>query len=531
MSGINIILEISSVILAITLMFTITGQIHMLQQNSYFNSRFINYLKGAVSYKTFVSIAVSVILTALTFSKLWFYIPMLITAVITGIFRCIAVISSQKNAKKRLVFTSRVKRIYVTSAIILAFYMLILLILKVDLCVYVYTLAALLILSPIYVILLNIINQPIEKLINIYYINDAKKILKRHTGMKIIGVTGSYGKTSTKYILGRMLSEKYNVTITPGSFNTLLGVVRTIREHLTPATQVFVVEMGAKRVGDIKEICDLVKPQMGIITSVGEQHLSTFGNIDNVLKTKFELYDAVKANGGTMFLNFDNKLIRENSGRGAKVVSYAAKEKSADVYAENISVSPAGSVFDLNCGEKKIQIQTKLLGAHNVCNISAAAAVCLELGMTAADIKCAAFMLESVEHRLQLRKYINGSVLIDDSYNSNPEGCIEAANVLASFAGKRRIIVTPGVIELGEREYDVNYHFGEAMARSADDIILVGEKRAIPMKSAIEKSGFDCERLYVVNTFKEAAARLSSMCGKDTVVLFENDLPDNYEKQ
>ena len=151
--------------------------------------------------------------------------------------------------------------------------------------------------------------------------------------------------------------------------------------------------------------------------------------------------------------------------------------------------------------------------------------------MSTDDIKCAAFMLESVEHRLQLRRYINGSVLIDDSYNSNPEGCIEAANVLASFAGKRRIIVTPGVIELGEREYDVNYHFGEVMAKSADDIILVGEKRAAPMKDAIEKSGFDGERLYVVNTFKEAAAKFSSMCGSDTVILFENDLPDNYEKQ
>ena len=531
MSSINIILEISSVILAVTLMFTITGQIHMLQQNSYFNSRFINYLKGAASYKTVVSLIVSAAIAALAMSRLWLYIPLLITAVITGIFRAISVISGQKNAKKKLVFTSRVKRLYATSAIILIFYLLILLILKVDLSVYVYTLAVLLFLSQFYVILLNIINLPIEKLINLYYINDAKKILKKRPDMKIIGVTGSYGKTSTKYILGRMLSEKYNVTITPGSFNTLLGVVRTIREHLTPATQVFVVEMGAKRVGDIKEICDLVRPQMGVITSVGEQHLSTFGSIDNVLKTKFELYDAVKSAGGTMFLNFDNKLIRENAGRGAKVVSYAAKSGDADVYAENISASSSGSVFELNCKGERVKIQTKLLGAHNVCNIAAATAVCMELGMSTDDIKCAAFMLESVEHRLQLRRYINGSVLIDDSYNSNPEGCIEAANVLASFAGKRRIIVTPGVIELGEREYDVNYHFGEVMAKSADDIILVGEKRAAPMKDAIEKSGFDSERLYVVNTFKEAAARLSSMCGSDTVVLFENDLPDNYEKQ
>ena len=530
-SGINIILEISAVVLAVTLMFTITGQIHMLQQNSYFNSRFINYLKGAASYKTAVSALVSAAIVALAASSLWLYIPLLSVAAVTGLFRCIAAVCGQKNAKKRLVFTSRVKRMYASSAVILAFYLLLLMLLKADLSIYVYTLSALLLLSPFYVILLNIVNTPVEKLINRYYINDAKKILKKHGSLKIIGVTGSYGKTSTKYILGRMLSEKYNVTITPGSFNTLLGVVRTIREQLTPATQVFVVEMGAKRVGDIKEICDLVKPQMGVITSVGEQHLSTFGSIDNVLKTKFELYDAVKAAGGVMFLNFDNKLIRENADRGARVVSYAAKGGAADVYAENIRASSRGSVSDLVLKGEKVQIQTKLLGAHNVCNIAGAAAVCMELGMSAADIKCAAFMLESVEHRLQLRRYLNGSLLIDDSYNSNPEGCVEAANVLASFEGKRRIIVTPGVIELGEREYDVNYHFGEVMADSADDIILVGEKRAVPMKDAIEKSDFDTERLYVVNTFKEAAAKLASMCSSDTVVLFENDLPDNYEKQ
>lgn len=194
MSSINIILEISSVILAVTLMFTIAGQIHMLQQNSYFNSRFINYLKGAASYKTVVSLIVSAAIAALTMSRLWLYIPLLITAVITGIFRAISVISGQKNAKKKLVFTSRVKRLYATSAIILIFYLLILLILKVDLSVYVYTLAVLLFLSPFYVILLNIINLPIEKLINLYYINDAKKILKKSPDMKIIGVTGSYGK-------------------------------------------------------------------------------------------------------------------------------------------------------------------------------------------------------------------------------------------------------------------------------------------------------------------------------------------------
>ncbi len=504
----------------------------MLQQNSYFISRYAEYLKGVAFTDTVPPLVFTSVVVVFTITKIWLCIPLLVFCVLAGFFRCAAISGGQKKAKKPVVFTPRVRRMYATAAVLLVITYLLFIVFRLDMAILIYILSGLLLFTPLFVILINIMNTPIEKAINRCYINDAKKILASRPDLKIIGVTGSFGKTSTKYVLGRMLSEKYNVTITPGSFNTLLGVVRTIREHLTPATQVFVVEMGAKNVGDIKEICDLVKPQMGVITSVGPQHLSTFGSIENVVKTKFELYGAVEKNGGTMFLNFDNDYIREEAaGRKGNIVTYGAKSGGADVRAGDIRSSSAGSKFELHCGGESMDIETRLLGVHNVCNIAAAAAVCLKLGMQPADIKYAAQMLKSVEHRLELRKFIGGAVLIDDSYNSNPEGCLEAVNVLSSFDGKKKVVVTPGVIELGDEEYEVNYRFGEAMAEKCDVMILVGEKRAVPMLDAARKSGFDEENLYVVKTFAEAMEKLRRICDKDTAVLFENDLPDNYEKQ
>lgn len=527
----DIMSAVSAAVLAAALMFTVTGQIHMLQQNSYFISRYTLYLKGDFSYQTVFSFIASAATAALAAAMPWKGIPLLAFALVSSFFRCASAVSGQKKAKKPLVFTARVRRLYAASGVLLAIAYLLFMIFSVSMTLYVYIMSALLFLSPFYVILLNIIMMPAEKAVNAYYINDARKILASRPELKVIGVTGSFGKTSTKYALGRLLGEKYNVLITPGSFNTLLGVVRTVRERLTPATQVFVVEMGAKRPGDIKEICDLVKPQLGVITSIGGQHLSTFGSIENITKTKFELYDAVEKNGGTVFLNFDNEYIRaEAARRSGKTVSYGTSD-AAQVFASDISASSAGSAFALNASGERFDIKTRLLGTHNVCNIAGAAAVCLHLGMGQRDIKYAAQLLESVEHRLELHPFIGGSVLIDDSYNSNPVGCIEAVNVLASFEGRKKIAVTPGVIELGEEEYSVNYRLGEAMCQKADEIILVGEKRAVPMLDAAKAAHFDSERLHVVPTFAAAMELLRGMCGKDTAVLFENDLPDNYEKQ
>jgi len=167
-------------------------------------------------------------------------------------------------------------------------------------------------LTPLFVILVNLLNSPLERAISNWYISDAKRILREMPHLIVIGITGSYGKTSTKYFLAKLLSYKYNTLMTPGSFNTPMGVVKTVREQLRPIHDVFVCEMGAKHVGDIKELCDLVNPRYGILTAIGPQHLDTQGTMENIEKTKFELPYALP-DDGTAFLSYDYDRIRNRN--------------------------------------------------------------------------------------------------------------------------------------------------------------------------------------------------------------------------
>lgn len=517
---------ISAVVLSVTTLFALNRQIHMLQLNSYFLSRYFGWLKKSFSKRTVGSFILTAALALSAFLE-DSGILLLIFSLLFALIRIPTALSDYKHSIKKVVFTARVKRMYVTATVILA-----------ALCtafalfggaLQIALLCAILALyfaTPALMYLVKWINTPLEKVITNYYINDAEKMLKSHANLKVIGVTGSYGKTGTKHILGRMLSEKYNVLITPGSFNTPLGVVRTVREQLKPTTQVFVVEMGAKNVGDIKEICDIANPTMGVITSVGPQHLDTFGSVENVLKTKFELADCVLKNGGEVFVNIDNEYIREKA-KTLSCTTYGSDD-SADLHVENISYGRHGSTFDIVGEGRRIAVSTKLLGHHNVINTLSAAAVGMKMGLSDMQIKLACAAAQPVSHRLELKGFIGGSVLIDDAYNANPEGCLEAVRVLGHFDDMIKVIVTPGLVELGEKEYECNYNLGLLAAQICDVIILVGEKRAVPMVDAVNTTDFDKSNLHVVKSFADAMTLMKGFVGKDHAVLFENDLPDNY---
>ncbi len=513
---------IELVIVALGGMFTFTRQAQMLQQNSYFPSRYLKWLREEMHLRK----QILHLLFFATAILLFFFggsIAMISYSSFMLIFKIVRAKYLQKNSIKPLVYTARVKRQYLTLGV------LYLLIIALDVVFPNPVFPVLIVLfsyMPYFsVLLIRLINAPIENSFTKWYINDAKKMLRSHPNLKVIGVTGSYGKTSTKYVLAEFLSQKYNVLYTPASFNTPLGVVRTIREKLRPETQIFIAEMGAKNVGDIKEICDIVAPDMGVITSVGPQHLETFKTIENVASTKFELADAVKQKDGKVFLNLDNEYIN------AKAESYptVGYGSNADISFKNVSYSPSGAGFDITYPNGEIHISTKLLGLHNVSNITAAAAVSLELGIKPQDIAFAAARLSPVSHRLELKPFLGGATLLDDAYNANPVGCIEAVNVLGQFEGFKKIIVTPGLVELGDKEYEYNYNLGMAAAEKCDVIILVGEKRAIPMKKAAEDKGFG-GALHVVESFAAAMNILRGICDRETAVLIENDLPDNYSK-
>jgi len=430
-----------------------------------------------------------------------------------------------EHAKKKLVFTARIKRLYAVAGVV---WLALLLMLAWFSPYLVWPLVLFPLLLPLWVALAGLLAWPIEKLISEMYFRDAQRILAKRPDLIKIGITGSYGKTSVKFILGTLLSEKYQTLVTPSSFNTPMGVTKIIRTKLLPAHQVFVAEMGARHVGDIKEMCRLVHPTYGILTSVGPQHLDTFKTIDRIKSTKYELMDAVPENGCCFFPD-DGAICRELYDRTTKEKRLCCLTggPDADVWAEQIRVSPAGSSFELCTREGSIACETKLLGEHNIQNVLLAATVCLRLGLTLRQIARGIAKLEPVEHRLQLMSNAGGMTIIDDAFNSNPRGAEAALKVLAQFP-QRRIIITPGMVELGEKEADFNRAFGEKMASSVDIAILVGKKHTKPIAEGLTAAGFDENSLHAVSSLEEATALLGQLGRAGDTVLFENDLPDHY---
>ena len=435
------------------------------------------------------------------------------------------VLNLPKKAKKPLVYTNRVKRLLITCALVLIILCCAIVLLVDDMNgAQPLLLMLVLILAPFILLLCNLINKPIELSINKYYINDAKRMLKEHTSLTVIGVTGSYGKTSVKYILGTLLEAKFNVLITPESFNTPLGVTKTIRSSLRATHDIFVCEMGAKNVGDIKEICEIVYPQHGIITSVGPQHLESFKSLENVKKTKFELADALPAYG-KLFLNGEDENIKSHSHpHGA--ITYGLNP-SCDYYADEITVTSAGTSFVVKHGDEAVPFTVALIGAHNVINLVGAIAICCEMGIDLKKLPPYARKIKAVEHRLQLTKR-GKTTVVDDAYNSNPSGAKAALDAISLFQGKK-IVVTPGMIELGSVQYEENRKFGMNIAKVCDFAVLVGQKQAEPIKQGLLDAGFPEDCIYVADELTDGANKAFSLFpDEEKVVLFENDLPDNY---
>lgn len=466
-------------------------------------------------------------------------IAIVITAVLGIANLCIALANKPgKKFKKPLVYTARVKRMLTT------FFILIALIMAGaffsagrvsfekalrfrNVLPFILTGSALY-LTPILVPLSNIINKPIEKAVQNWYINDAKKKLASMPELHKVGITGSYGKTSMKFYLSELLASKYETLKTPESFNTPMGVTITVRRDLKPTHEYFICEMGARRVHEIKELCGIANPHDGIITSVGPQHLETFRSIENVVNTKFELADSVQAAGGKIYLNGDNELIRAKAPQYKNAVLYGLSEGN-DWRAADISVSDRGTEFTVISPKgESVRFSMKLLGEHNVQNVLGAIAYAAGTGIPLEKLVLPVKRIAAVPHRLQLLDKGNGLTFIDDAYNSNPSGCRAALSVLGLFDACR-ILVTPGMVELGAKQEELNYEFGQEAAKSCDFIVLVGKAQTVPIFNGIKDSGFDMNQVYVADGLSEALDKVRSYStDKKKVVLLENDLPDNY---
>ena len=381
---------------------------------------------------------------------------------------------------------------------------------------------------PILVPFAALIIYPIERIIYVSYKNKCKKELKKHKDLIKIGITGSYGKTSTKDYLVKFLESKYKVCTTPSSYNTPMGICKVVLNDLTEEDQVFVVEMGANRVGDIKELCNMVEPNMGIITAVGEQHLETFYTLENIIKTKSELYESLPEDAVCVFnvSNDNTKQMYRDCQLKHKVAVGGKKNKLS---AKNIVATKDGLEFTVCYEKQEYTTKTKILGEHNVQNIMCAAALALELGVSIKEILNIIPNLEPVEHRLQLKKLDNDILVIDDSFNGNIQGTAVALKTLKLFTESRKIIVTPGLVELGKKEDSENIEFGKRIADACDLAILVGKNQSENIKKGLLAKKFKEENIIMAQSLFEVTNMFKSVLQAGDVVLLENDLPDNYK--
>lgn len=501
---------------------------HMMQQNSYMLARYVRWMKqhkNKVFKFRYVLPGLYTIIFLFDIRWLWVLALLIVSYGFALLQR------DPLKVKKKLVYTARVKRILsVHFGLFLVITAVMVLIVVNWLSVMIY-MALVSLLTPFTILVSIALLKPVENRIGQYYSNDAKSIIEQLPDLKVIGITGSYGKTSTKHIVEKILSRSFQVVMTPGSYNTTLGNVITIRKELNTMTDVYIAEMGAKQTGDIEEICDLVKPDIGILTSIGPQHLETFKTLDNVIKTKFELIDSLKP-GGLAVLNDDNVYIKDNQtkhiGDGVKTLSYGLNN-GKNIIAKSIKISGRGMSFETEYQGETYQFETRLLGTHNINNLLAGIVIAFELGMTYKNIYMGVKEIAAVNHRLELSQKGNFT-LIDDAYNANPEGAKMALEVLDVIEGNKKIIITPGMIELGDLQYEANHNFGKQITEVCDYVILEGKKQSEPIYVGLKAMDFPEEKIAIVSDIYEAYAVLNKMVEAGDVVLIENDLPDNYNE-
>lgn len=378
---------------------------------------------------------------------------------------------------------------------------------------------------PIAVFLAYFITWPLEKLISRIYINRAKKKLGNRKDLKVIGITGSFGKTSVKNILSTILSEKYKICPTPSSYNTPLGLAKTILSNLKEDDEIFIAEMGAKQVGDIKELCEMVNPSIAVITGIGNQHLLTFGNVENVVKTKSELVEFVLKENGNVYVNTEGKFANDIIEKFPKSIAVSISNNRFNI--SEITTTKNGSSFVLELDGEKKKCKTILLGTHNISNILLACSVAIDLGLSLEQIVNGIEKLHSVAHRLDIIKSSSNYTIIDNSYNSSVQGSEASIEVLSHFEGKK-FVITPGLVELGKEQFNANFEFGRTMAKVCDYVIVDSTINFDAINAGLIYAGFEKDHILRAGSLSQAVQVLNTLAQPDDVVLFENDLPDNY---
>jgi UDP-N-acetylmuramoyl-tripeptide--D-alanyl-D-alanine ligase len=388
--------------------------------------------------------------------------------------------------------------------------------------------------TPLGIMLANALLWPQESKKQQAFLNEAKEILADYDPY-LIGITGSYGKTSTKAILGSLLEAIEPTFWTPGSINTEMGITRQIRENLKLQQRLAIIEMGAYQIGSIAKLCRLTPPDAGLVTAVGVMHLERFGGAENIYIAKCELPQAIPYEG-LLVCNGDNPGARRMASEHAKATTilYGLEPELGhlDCWMSDIEATMDGTTFKLHWKDREYPGFTKLLGVPMLSNLVGAFAMTCALGKDPNYVIAAIRSIEPANNRLNLRKNGDGFIL-DDSYNSNPIGFVSALEVLDNLAGGRKILMTPGMVELGDIQTAENKQVALKAAEVCDLVVVVGDTNKEALLEGLVAGGLSKNQILEFENRDKALAHLMSADFKQPqdLILIENDLPDLYEAE
>lgn len=371
-------------------------------------------------------------------------------------------------------------------------------------------------LIPLSLIFGAAINYPYDRIKYLLTIRGAKKKLSENKKLKVIFVTGSFGKTTTKRYLYELLKDDYKTVATPKSFNTPIGICLSVKD-INADTQIFIAEAGARRAGDIKTLCRIVRPDISVVTGIAPQHIETFGAVENIIAEKEEAVKNLKV-GGFAVISVETTGGRIICDRATADKILVGSGETADVKFRNVKFSAYGSSFDIMCGEKTLEITAPFVGIHNVVDFTLAAAVAIKLGVRAEKIVNIAGTLTPPEHRFSVSVSGGGVTIIDDGYNANIEGIKSGANSLRYFGGKK-FAVFSGIVEGGAKSYELNSEAGRVLSENCDRLIAVGRLADEILSDA------KGERTEDLDGAKEI---LKKEVRRGDTVAFFSDLPDRY---
>jgi len=377
-----------------------------------------------------------------------------------------------------------------------------------------------------FIVYCSIINV-FERINNRRYERRTQKRLNENPDLIKIAITGSYGKTSVKNFLHEMLSQKYNVLTTPASFNTPMGISKTVNS-LDGTYDIFIAEMGARRTGDIKKLMRIVRPQYSVLTGINAQHLETFKTLDNIKKEKCRVLNVGEEGLCVVNAKFEDDVKKYLDTKRAPYVEYAGLDGERAFRAENIRTDESGSEFTMVFDGEGFQAHTPLIGYQNIEKLVLAATMAYKLGVEIPFILDAVEKMQSVPHRMQLICG-NGIKIIDDSFNSNPDGARAALETLELF-DCRRVVMTPGLVELGRCENEENFKLGLRMAETADLVLLIGMRRTDPIRRGLIEGGFGGE-IHIYESLSDAEDDFANRLHVGDVLLILNDLPDIYDEK